>query len=134
MHSCAFFVRKFSPLTHRSATYGSKLAVIIHKMIVISQVAGLGRQMERKDSGGLPKRKKPSREDIYNWNFNDAVLKEEEDETDSAATRTGVSDTDDKDPYARSLKSSERLKLARLLDQWEEPLEENDVVSGINAS
>ena len=133
MHSCAFFACKFSSLTHRSATYGSKLAVIIHKMIVISQVAGLGRQMERKESGGLPKRKKPSREDIYDWNFNDTVLKEE-DETDSAATRTGVLDTDDKDPYARSLKSSERLKLARLLDQWEEPLEENDVVSGINAS
>ena len=136
---CKYFILVLSyarivpSLTFHSATYGSKLAVVIHKMIVISQVAGLARQMEREVNGGLSKSKGAAREDMFNWNFRgfgDAMLYEEN-ESDSAATRTGELDNDIKDPYTRRLRTSDRIKITQLLDQWEEPPEERGVVSGI---
>jgi hypothetical protein len=146
-------VGKFPSLMYRSATYGSKLAVVIRKMIVVSQVASLGREIERKGSAGLTMSKRASREDIFNWNvrgFGDAALEEEDEAIDdeilhqlmsmnervrpeSEATKASALGADAREECTHDVKTPERIKIAQLMDKWEEPPEEQYIVSGVNA-
>jgi hypothetical protein len=63
-------------LTHLflQVTYGSKLVTITHQMIIISQVAGLARQIENDSMGGKEKPRRKSRNSpnaFHQWNFRD---------------------------------------------------------------
>lgn len=129
---CEFMWAYFFPII--AATYGAKLAAVIQKMILISEVARLARVLARDSK--VFNRKTAS--EALNWDFpsyGDALLRvdddddgDDDDEADSALSKSPRS-TGDVNIYNKSLKSSERLKLLKLLDQWEEPAEERSVVS-----
>ena len=99
------------------------------KMILISEVAKLARKLERdQEYNNFHKDLKHS-----DWNFpsyGDELLKGavDDDEGGSAVSKSPRA-TDDINLYNKSFKSSERFKLIKLLDQWEEPIEEQSVVS-----
>ncbi len=101
-------------------------------MILISEVARLARLLARESSQNA--KTKSSREE-FNWDFpsyGDALLREDDDDDDGDETDSALSKSpraSDVNPYNKSLKSSERVKLMKLLDQWEEPTEERSIVS-----
>jgi hypothetical protein len=111
-----------------SAHFGESLAKVMKKMLLISQVAGLAKEIE-KDSAGMDMTI-PVSSEAFGWNrenLRGAVFVE--DDTDDATIRSKRSlntsekliDTSRRDPLTGSLHSSEKLKLMQLLEQWEEP-------------
>lgn len=96
------------------ATYGAKLAVLIREMIMISQVANLARRDQR--NGG-------DRPSASVWTpfalDQEAIMNETE--TASSAESSGSSDL-----RIDSFKMSERAMLRQVLDEWEEPPEEQE--------
>jgi hypothetical protein len=103
----------------------------MQKMILISQVAKLGRQLERDASIEREWRNEPSQEDNWNFpNFGGALLDGDEGEDDDGSSFSKAQGTPDaSQPYKNSMRTSERQNLLKLLDQWEEPAEELSVVS-----
>jgi hypothetical protein len=72
-----------------AAIYGSKLAAVIHKMNIISQVAGLARQLEMEADEQVALRKAVTiRDTVFNWNFRgfDGLNDEEEERFDDEGT------------------------------------------------
>ena len=96
----------------------------MQKMVLISQVAKLGRQLERDDNpGGIQDG------DDMRFPLRVATLLDDDDgDTDSAVSKAQAL-IGGSEPYKISATSSERQNLLKLLDQWEEPAEELSVVS-----
>mmetsp|Transcript_26351 Transcript_26351/g.44013 ORF Transcript_26351/g.44013 Transcript_26351/m.44013 type:complete len:1247 (+) Transcript_26351:137-3877(+) len=123
-------------------TYGSKLATVIHKMIIISQVAGLARRIEDQHeptgTGTTVSRKKYSQETLFKWSFrgfgSTRMLDTDDEDEDIKKTlsggnvtgESGEEDSFNPQQYTKSLSTSARIKLTQMLDTWEEPAEERD--------
>jgi hypothetical protein len=102
------------------------------KMILVSQVAAFGRQLEKLHSRGARESvAEPVRE--LSWSLRSLMDDTTVDgpdpfppvqnnpaspETDRAEN---VIDSDNKDVFTGSLRDSERMKIVQLLDEWEEP-------------
>ncbi len=124
-----------------AAIYGSKLATVIHKMIVISQVAGLARQLEWEAREQLTdKRAATIHDSVFNWEFRgfDGLNDEDEEGMDDEGPATPDNSVRP-DPtasqkaaaYSRVLSASEKFRIANMLESWEEPHEDQSVVSEI---
>jgi hypothetical protein len=116
-------------------------------MIIISQVAGLARQIEydyQERLGAPMKKNRKSRETLYKWSFrgfgSTGVIETEEDEDGldenilksmslQSNGEEGAFNPDHRNPYTKSLNVSERIKLTQMLEAWEEPVEERENVS-----
>jgi hypothetical protein len=106
------------------------------KMIVISQVAGLARQLE---SERLAEMKMSNvRDSVFNWDFRgfeDVADDDEEDEEIRALApiTDGAKRTEhgrfERAAYSRVFSSSSKFRMAQMLESWEEPQEEKKVVS-----
>jgi hypothetical protein len=116
-----------------SAHFGESLAEVMKKMLLISQIAGLAKEIE-KDSAATDMTIRVASE-AFGWNresLRGVVFVD--DDTDDATTRSKrslntaekVIDTSRRDPLTGSLHSSEKLKLRQLLEQWEEPDRRDD--------
>jgi hypothetical protein len=116
-----------------SAHFGESLAEVMKKMLLISQIAGLAKEIE-KDSAATDMTIRVTSE-AFGWNresLRGVVFVD--DDTDDATTRSKrslntaekVIDTSRRDPLTGSLHSSEKLKLRQLLEQWEEPDRRDD--------
>ena len=96
----------------------------MQKMVLISQVAKLGRQLERDNRpGGIPEG-----DDLRFPILVNTLLDDDDDDTDSAVSKAQAV-IGGSEPYKINATSSERQNLLKLLDQWEEPVEELSVVS-----
>jgi hypothetical protein len=114
-----------------SAHFGESLAKVMSKMLLISQVAGLAKEIE-KNSVAMDLTI-PVTSEAFGWNREDlnGIDFAEDDEEDntintprskrSLNTAEKVIDTSKRDPLTGSLLTSEKLKLFQLLEQWEEP-------------
>jgi hypothetical protein len=111
-----------------SAHFGESLAKVMKKMLLISHVAGLAKEIE-KDSAAMDMAI-PAVSEAFGWrreHLRGIVFVE--DDTDEATTPSkptlntaeNVIDTSRRDPLTGSLHSSEKLKLMQLLEEWEEP-------------
>jgi hypothetical protein len=111
-----------------TAHFGESLAKVMKKMLLISQVAGLAKEIE-KDAVAMDMTTSAVSE-TFGWkreNLRGIVFVE--DETDDATTplkpslntAENVIDISRRDPLTGSLHSSEKLKLMQLLEDWEEP-------------
>jgi hypothetical protein len=116
-----------------SAHFGERLAEVMQKMLLISQITGLAKEIE-KDSAAMDMTVSVTPE-AFGWNresLRGVVFVE--DDPDDATTRSRrslntaekVIDTSRRDPLTGSLHSSEKLKLIQLLEQWEEPDRRDD--------
>ena len=94
-------------------------------MIMISQVAGISLQIVS-DSHSWDAQNNRSN-GRYTWPFIAFVDHEANKEGDNNST---VSKTIPGDEFTRGLSKSECVKLRNVLDEWEEPVEELEVVSG----
>jgi hypothetical protein len=106
------------------ATYGAKLAAIMEKMITIGEVAKYGKLLQRKELSIQNKKPLSEKESSWNFpNFEETFRDEEvEDLNETMSLENKI------DPYRSSITSSERIKVLKLLDDWEEPEEERNVV------
>jgi len=107
-------------------------------MIVISQVAGLARQLE---SERLAETKVFTvRDSVFNWDFRgfeDVPCDEEEDIDEGVRvpvpTADGATRSDqarfEQAAYSRVSRSSTKFRIAQMLESWEEPKEEKKLVS-----
>jgi hypothetical protein len=88
------------------------------KMLLISQVAGLAKEIEKDSAATFSWKREHLRGIVF-----------VEDDTDDATTpfkpslntAENVIDTSRRDPLTGSLHSSEKMKLMQLLEEWEEP-------------
>ena len=133
-------------LMHRTCTaiYGNQLAKVIHQMIIISQVAALGREFERllQDPNFSDITPRFRQTGIFDWNwggFNDTGLDEEDDQNDderaksphhrlcsnqTGGIKSGASPenlNDRRNQINGMLNESEKMKIVQLLEAWEEP-------------
>lgn len=116
-------------------------------MIIISQVAGLARTLKtdedpNKNTSGY------KRHETYKWDFrgfgDDVVLPEDDDDLDGRLRQRLLSTDETKDengdgmvdantqnrnPFTQSLSATERFRITELLGRWEEPQEEQSMVS-----
>jgi hypothetical protein len=117
-----------------AAIYGSKLAAVIHKMIVISQVAvaALARQLESEGSDQLTDTRCGTiHGSVFNWDYRgfDGLNNEEgegsDDEGLAIPDNTAKLDLDSSEEesaaYSRVLSASETFRIAKMLEGWEEP-------------
>lgn len=131
------------------ANYGNKLASVILKMIMISQVAGLARKLETdQDPDNTASGSRPR--DAFKWDYrgfgDDAALSDGDEELDGQLRRRMMSVDASKDdgnidgnnrsrnPLTRSLNASDRFRITELLGRWEEPQEERNLVSSIDSA
>jgi hypothetical protein len=123
-----------------AAIYGSKLASVIHKMIVISQVAGLARQLEWEAREQLTdKRAATIHDSVFNWDFRgfDGLNDDDDEEgmddeipsTPENSVRPDPTASEKAAAYSRVLSASEKFRIANMLESWEEPHEDQTVVS-----
>jgi hypothetical protein len=109
-------------------------------MIVISQVAGAARQLE---SERLEETKASIvRDSVFNWDFRgfEGVPDDEEQDIEDEV-RAQVPNADAATPtdqgryeraaYTRACRSSNKFKITQMLESWEEPQEEKNVVSSL---
>lgn len=110
------------------AHFGESLAKVMKKMLLISQVAGFAKEIE-KDSAAMDITIPVTSEAFgRNREYLRGIVFVEDD-TDDATTPSkrdfkvadNVIDTSRRDPSTGSLHSSEKLKLMQLLEEWEEP-------------
>jgi hypothetical protein len=109
-----------SQFLNPSAHFGESLAKVMKKMLLISQVAGLAKEIE-KDSVASDMAI-PVTSEAFGWNrehLRGIVFVE--DDTDDATTRSKRSLNTAENVIDTSLHSSEKLKLMQLLEEWEEP-------------
>jgi hypothetical protein len=114
-------------------------------MIVISQVAGLARQLEWEAKQKHHSEKKASlmRDSVFNWDFRgfevDSYNADPEDEDATQVeyeippdtiTKTVPTASHDRAAYSRVISSADKFRIAQMLESWEEPPEEKRVVSG----
>lgn len=95
--------------------YGETLANIMHKVLMISEVAGLGRRIDDLSSE-MPADLLRCTDLMQEGNETIAS-----NECKSQENVDNVVDLSKRDPLTGSLHFSEKLKLMQLLDQWEEP-------------
>jgi hypothetical protein len=113
-----------------SARFSESLADVLKKMLLISQVAGLAKEIE-KDSVAMDQTSPDSLEAFgYQNRENLRGVVFDEDFTSTAFSPNEESPTTDTEkeidtskrcPLTGKLHASEKLKLMQLLDQWEEP-------------
>jgi hypothetical protein len=113
-----------------SARFSESLADVMKKMLLISQVAGLANEIE-KDSVAMDKTSPvtfghKNRESLrgvdFAEDFTSKAFCPNEESLCGAPTHTEEEiDTSKRCPTTGGLHPSEKLKLMRLLDQWEEP-------------
>ena len=113
-----------------------KVTEVFKKVILVIEVSMLARQLARdnRKDGSVRKAKAKEGPDWDFSSYGDALLRgdvdgDDDDESGSAQSNSPLA-SGDVNPYSKSLKSSERQTLLELLDQWEEPAKERDLVSG----
>lgn len=141
-------------LSHTAAIYGNQLAKVIHQMIVIGQVAALGREFEMRlhdpvSNSSAISRYRTSRGQPFDWSwqgFDGSGLVDDDEQADDEQTNSqqrcgvvsnhiggnkstspnveSVIDMKRRDQVTGILKSSERMKMIQLLEAWEEPEKE----------
>jgi hypothetical protein len=125
---CCDFAKTNSRSLNPSAHFGESLAKVMKKMLLISQVAGLAKEIE-KDSASIDMTI-PAVSEAFGWNDeNLRGIVFVEDDTDAATTPSrpslkraeSVFDFSRRDPLTGGLHASEKLKLMQLLEEWEEP-------------
>lgn len=103
------------------------------KMILVSQVAALGRQLEKAQTRGIRDSiMQPTQ--IPSWSLRSLMDDTTENgdpdppapamqapPSPSGSIADNVIDPCNRDPYTGTLKDSERIKILQLLDEWEEP-------------
>ncbi len=105
-------------------TYGSKLAAVIHDMIMISEVASMSLQIVGDRRGRDAQNNRSNGR--YPWPF--IAFVHDEAQKEGNTNRPGTK-TAPRDEYTCSLSKSEFFKLRNVLDEWEEPAEELEIVS-----
>jgi hypothetical protein len=110
-----------APLPLLPAQYGHQLAKIMDKMLLISQVAGLAKDIERVANSPDPG---------FSWNDEPLRGLTFTDSDDDSASRS-LMDVDQKNPLAGALGRSGTQHLYQLLEEWEEPdiVRQSDYVS-----
>jgi hypothetical protein len=116
-----------------SARFSEKLADVLKRILLISQVAGLAKEIE-KDSVAMDKtspvtfeafgyhNRENLRGVVFDEDFTSQAFSPTEESPCDATTDTGKEiDTSKRCPLTGKLHASEKLKLMQLLDQWEEP-------------
>jgi hypothetical protein len=120
------------------AQYSEKLATVMKKILLISQVGALGRDIERKaHSKMIPERGLASSRSSYLWTgdrLEDLMYDDGDDSTvhthpstnvfgfDASQTRaTPVIDPADRHPLTGKLNASQSNRVTQLLGAWEEP-------------
>jgi hypothetical protein len=132
------------------ATYGGKLASVIHKMIVISKVAHLARKLQKRGRLNIDVKKRVSaRDSIFAWSFRGVsgdeghVLKPDDANAEdylgeayrlrllSSANGGCGDETESNQINAKrgDLRTSERNKITQALEGWEEPELAKNLVS-----
>jgi hypothetical protein len=142
-----FWLASFSP-TLRSqyiAQYAEKLAIVMKKILLISQVASLGRDFEKYVGTRGNTMEAPhvdgldGLDGLLNYSADEASFdgrssnndgrstgrpKPIGDSSERAATdaKARVIDPDDRNPLTGSLNSTQKIRIIQLLGAWEEPL------------
>ena len=108
-------------------------------MIVISEVAGLARQLESEGIDQLTDTRCDAiHGSVFNWDYrgfdglNDEEGKGSDDEGLAIPDNTAQPDLDSGEEsaaYSRVLTASEKFRIAKMLEGWEEPQEDQKVVS-----
>jgi hypothetical protein len=139
-----FRLASFSPILRSQyiAQYAEKLAIVMKKILLISQVASLGRDFEKYVGTRGNNMEAPHVDGLdclFNYSADDASLDGRSSNIDGrssgrpslfgnsserAATedKARVIDPDDRNPLTGSLNSSQRIRIVQLLGAWEEPL------------
>ena len=110
-------------------------------MIVISEVAGLARQLESEGSDQLADARSGTiHGSVFNWDFHgfDGLNDEEEEGSDDeglaipdSTAKPDLDSGEESAAYSRVLTASEKFRIAKMLEGWEEPQEDQKVVSKI---
>jgi hypothetical protein len=138
--TCVFGLARFSPILRPQyiAQYADKLAIVMKKILLISQVASLGRDFE-KYAGTLGNDMDAPHVDgldgldgLLNYSADDASLDGRSsarppplgnsNERAAMDTKARVIDPNDRNPLTGSLNSSQKIRIIQLLGAWEEPL------------
>ncbi|CAB9515705.1 Mechanosensitive ion channel protein [Seminavis robusta] len=98
--------------------YGESLAKVMNSMLLVSEVAGLAKAIEK--SKVDEKTMLPVTSEAFGWE-GDLCALQDDDNTSAHCSSTIVIDTKNRDPLTGSLPSHEKRKLMQLLGQWEEP-------------
>jgi hypothetical protein len=120
-----------------AAQYAEKLAVVMRKILLVTQVASTSRDFERYARSHLhSEMKKPPPMSYYGADVLANFVKEAEGDEDSQYTQSlqgpqsatsqapledHLINTDDRDPLTGSLSSLQRSKIIQILGRWEEP-------------
>jgi hypothetical protein len=140
MYLC-FPLASFSPMlcSQYIAQYAEKLAIVMKKILLISQVASLGRDFE-KYVGTLGKNMDAPHvdglESLLNYSADDASFDGRSSNIDGRSTgrakpsseraateeKARVIDPNDRNPLTGSLNSFQKIRIIQLLGAWEEPL------------
>jgi hypothetical protein len=135
-----FRLASFSPILRSQyiAQYADKLAIVMKKILLISQVASLGRDFEKYVGTRGNNMEAPhvdgldEMDGLLNYSADDASLDGRSsgrpslfgNSSERAATedKARVIDPDDRNPLTGSLNSSQKIRIVQLLGAWEEPL------------
>ena len=99
--------------------YGTKLALLMNEMIIISQVASLARELQGETKGGCSPRGDGEVETATPSNHKNS----------SKDNDTSASITNKVDNPSGDFDASERYRIRDILDEWEEPVDEEEIVS-----
>ncbi|KAG7356332.1 mechanosensitive ion channel [Nitzschia inconspicua] len=122
--------------------YGEQLAKLMHKMVLVSQVAQLSRKLHKasKATYRSPFSKEAASFVVSNTMKHiysrEDLVKEDDQSTSSSLQSDGMASRDNKtrDTLTEALDDGQRLKLYQLLDEWEEPDRNSDENSRVSIS
>jgi hypothetical protein len=139
-----FRLASFSPILRSQyiAQYAEKLAIVMKKILLISQVASLGRDFEKYVGTRGNKLEAPHVDGLdvlLNYSADDASFDGRSSNIDGRSTgrakpignsseraamedKARVIDPDDRNPLTGSLNSFQKIRITQLLGAWEEPL------------
>jgi hypothetical protein len=135
-----FRLASFSPILRSQsiAQYAEKLAMVMKKILLISQVASLGRDFEKYVGTRGNNMEAPhvdgldEMDGLLNYSADDASfdgrstgrpsLFGNSSERAAMEDKSRVIDPDDRNPLTGSLNSSQKIRIIQLLGAWEEPL------------
>jgi hypothetical protein len=135
-----FQLASFSPILRSQyiAQYADKLAIVMKKILLISQVASLGRDFEKYVGTRGNNMEAPhvdgldEMDGLLNYSADEASLDGRSsarpslfgnsNERAAMDAKARVIDPDDRHPLTGSLNSAQKIRIIQLLGAWEEPL------------
>jgi hypothetical protein len=127
----------FSPILRSQyiAQYADKLAIVMKKILLISQVASLGRDFEKNvgiRGNNMEAPHVDGLDGLLNYSADDGSLDGRSsgrpsvlgnsNERAAMDSKSRVIDPDDRNPLTGSLNSSQKIRIVQLLGAWEEPM------------